>query len=748
MTPSNMLPDAAGNADNDSIDLSGVLDTLLQYAWWIILIFAFTLAIGISYAILATPIYQADALVQVEDNKDSILSGVQDLANALGNSNSNPVSGEIEILRSREVVLKAINVTHADLRIAVSNRFPVIGDWYARKHGNAGVADAPLGLKSYAWGGEVLALDEFTVPEQAYGAQFVFRATKSGYDIEDADGNKIASGIVGQLLLFKINGHPARAFVSNMSASLGTTFAVVRSSPITTYKGIASSLNLAELGRQSSIIKLSYENSNVEFAQNLINAIARAYLTQNVERRSAEADQSLKFLDQQMPEVKRNVEKTEDDLNNFRTRTNTVSVEKSTEALLGQAVDVERGRLQLEMKRRELLQRYQPEHPLIKSIDSQLAESTREANKVNDSVNQLPVAQRDLLRLERDAQVSNQLYIALLNNAQQLRVAKAGTIGNVRVIDYAVRDVQPVRPKKALVIAAAGTLGVLIGLLAVFVARLLRPTVRDVDEVERATGLVSYATIPESAFQERLDSNERDKRGKRRIVEGRTQLLAALQPDDPAIESLRSLRTGLSFALMGAQNKNIVITGATASLGKSFISANLGLLLASAGKRVLLIESDMRRPQLGTYFGYGKNRGLSDFLANTATLDEVLRREVVPGSTLDVLPSGQIPPNPGELLLSSAFTQLLATVQDQYDHIVLDSAPVLPVGDTLAVARCASTTFIVVRAEQSTVGEVRDAVKKLEGAGAVVKGIIFNGVKRRRVGYGAAYKYYYGYGSK
>jgi len=115
---------------------------------------------------------------------------------------------------------------------------------------------------------------------------------------------------------------------------------------------------------------------------------------------------------------------------------------------------------------------------------------------------------------------------------------------------------------------------------------------------------------------------------------------------------------------------------------------------------------------------------------------------------VDVLPSGQTPPNPGELLLSPAFAELVSDIQGRYDHVIFDSAPILPVGDTLAVARFAATVFMVVRAEQSTVGEVRDAARKLQSAGVAVKGLIFNGIKRRRIGYGYAYKYYYGYGAK
>lgn len=743
---SSAVQDSSLLREPGQISLSDLVDTFLQYIWLIIGIFILVTGVGLVYALLATPIYRADALIQVEDNKSTTLSGVQEIAEALGAGTSS-VAGEIEILLSREVVLKAVGQTRADLTIS-PNRLPLVGNWFARGYDGNGLAEPRWGLPTYAWGGEALRLDEFSVPGDMYGKDFQFIVTADGYSIEDNEGNTLGSGVVGSPLDIRTEKGSLRIFVSDIKARPGQSFTVTRVSPITAYRNTLTKLSAMETGKQSGMIRLTYEDENLNLAQSLVNAVAQAYLAQNVERRSAEADQSLKFLDQQLPEIKKRVEQSEDALNNFRTKTNTVSVEKATDALLDQAVSVEKSRLELALKRNELLQQYKPDHPLVKAIDSQIAASARETDKVNDMVNRLPAAQRDLLRLQRDVSVNNQLYLALLNNAQQLRVAKAGTVGNVRVIDYAMKDTKPVAPKKIIIVLGAAVLGAMLGAMTAIIARLLRPTVRSAEEIEQATGLVSYASVPESAAQEKLDSSKRDKTGQRSIVEGRNQLLAVLQPDDPAIESLRSLRTGLAFALLGAQNKTIVMTGATAALGKSFISANLSVLLASAGKRVLLIESDMRRPQLGTYFGYSKVAGLSELLAGAAKLEDVLHREKLMDGVIDVLPSGQVPPNPGELLLSPALSDLLDSVQDQYDHIVIDSAPVLPVGDTLAVARHASTVFMVVRSEFSTVGEVRDAVRKLSAAGVSVKGIIFNGIKRNRVGYGYAYRYYYGYGQR
>ena len=720
---------------NNEINLSELMETLLQYKWRVLGIFLLVLGIGVAYVQLAVPIYRADALIQVEDKKTSMLSGVQQLSDNWGGGSS-PVTGEIEILRSREVILKAVKATRADIRVSVSNQPPLVGNWFARYHATANAPVPPVfGLDMFSWGGEQLRVDDFTVPAAHLDKPFTVRTLSAGkYAIEDEDGRRVAAGTVGQMLDFTLSGEPARLMVSDMRAGSQTTFKIVRAAPVTAYRDILLDLSIAESGRQSSIMRVSYEHPDVKLAQDLVNAIASAYLKQNVERRNAEAYQSLQFLDEQLPNIKHDVEQAEEALNRFRTRTNTVSVERSTETLLNQAVEVEKGRLQLQLRRDDLAQRYTPDHPELRALEAQLAETARANTRVNDQVNRLPAAQRDLLRLQRDAEVANQMYIALLNNAQQLKVAKAGTVGNVRVVDFAVADFKAVAPKKLIIVGAEAAAGLALGVLAAVGARMLRPTVRDAEEAERATGLVSYASIPESPFQDKMDL-----KSGRGAASASGSLLALLKPDDPAVESLRSLRTGLGFALMDADNKSIVITSGTAAMGKSFVAANLSVLLVSSGRRVLLIDTDLRRPRLGAYFGYGRVPGLSNLLTGSATLENVLRKRLLPEGELHIIPAGQLPPNPSELLSSARFVELLKRLERDYDHVILDSAPVLPVSDTLAVVACAATVFLVVRAEHSTTEDLREAMKKLESAGTVVKGIIFNGVKRRRLSYGNTY---------
>lgn len=284
----------------------------------------------------------------------------------------------------------------------------------------------------------------------------------------------------------------------------------------------------------------------------------------------------------------------------------------------------------------------------------------------------------------------------MLNNAQQLRLAEAGTIGNVRIIDFAVLAERAVKPKRSLIVAVAALLGLMLGAGVVLVRRFLRPAVQTAEQLEQRTGLTTYVSVPESEDQKGFRIAMP---GRKRRPQGAGQVLALTNPADPTIESLRSLRTGLTFAMMGTEGKAIAIVGATAGVGKSFVTANLAALLSVEKKKVIIVDTDLRRGRLHEYFGYVRKRsGLSDVLLGKVRIEDIL---IKVNDDLYVLPSGTPPPNPAELLLSDAFAQLIRQLEQDYDHVVIDTAPLLPVADTLAVLPYVAAAFMVVRAEQS-----------------------------------------------
>jgi len=712
----------------DAAPLLAVTDNVLQHRRLFFGLLVLVLLAGLGYLLLVSPQYRADTLLQIQPKNNRPLA--VNLAPMQAENNSWPtgfVLGEIEILRSREILGKAIAATQADQSVSVDNRFPLLGGWYARSFGSQGNA-VPLGLSllsGFAWGGESLRLTRLEVPRSQYGQPLTLVWQDPAWHLQDDDGTELAQGRVGAPVSFAIDGQPAVLHVGKLVAAPGTRFRVVALDPAAVYEDMQRNLKVEESGRDSGLVRVSLIDSKPQFAAAFLDAVTAAYLQHDQQVRNTEASRSLRFLEGQLPTVKRELDRAEEALDRYRTATRTVNIGQETESNLRRIGELERERTEVQIRRDQLVQRFTDEHPDAQAMRRQLATLNGALASLQGHLNQAPRQEKDLVRLQRDVQVNTQLYTSLLNNAQELRVGQAGMAGGARLIDAAAVAPLPVRPLPMAVLSVAGGLGLLLALGGVTLACLLRPTVRTADDLETRTGLRARATIPESAQQRAL-------MGRRWFTRRQPRLLALDAPAEPAVESLRSLRTSMALQQAHMGCATVLITAATAHVGKSFVAANLAALAAAGGRRVLLMDLDLRMPRLQAYLGLERHReGVSDVLEERCELEQALIRDVVPG--LDVLLSGARPDNPGELLLSGAFPCLLAQVEALYDDIVIDSAPVLPVGDTLAIARLVHTTLLVVRSEHSSVREVRDAVLRLEGAGVAVDGVILNAVKRGRL---------------
>ena len=244
--------------------------------------------------------------------------------------------------------------------------------------------------------------------------------------------------------------------------------------------------------------------------------------------------------------------------------------------------------------------------------------------------------------------------------------SKPQAVEAMLVRDIGTREVpdEPVQPKKALVMAVALLLGLMLGAATVLVRRSLRNAVESAEDIETATGLSVYATVPQSPGQVGIDKALQNNQS--------AQLLARSQSEDFAVEALRGFMTALQFARVGAANNVVLITGATPGVGKSFVSANFAAVLANSGQRVLLIDGDLRKGYLHQYFDTARERGLSEVLAGATPLASALRPSALPG--LDFVPTGSLPPNPAELLRGAAMAQLLQQASAQYDLVLIDTA--------------------------------------------------------------------------
>lgn len=724
---------AAPYGDHDDINLIEYLDILIDHKWWIAGITALALALGVAYTLLATPIYQSNLLVQVEDAAPDTKSFLGDVSSLFDVKTS--AIAEIQVLQSRMVLGAAVDQTR--LYIDAQPRYlPLIGRWLAHRADGLSTPGL-LGLGGYVSGTERIDIARMDVPEAMEdGEPFIVTAGDEGrYTLRHDLLDSPLHGTVGQLLEQDLgNGERIAVLIERLDGKPGAQFVVRRASRLKTIESLQDRLQLTEQGKQSNVISATLQDKDRPRLIGILNAIGDQYVRQNVERKAAEAEKTLVFLDQQLPEFRRQLDASDSAIAAFRQKNGTVAFDEEARSVLEQTVSLQTKLLEAQQQRREVVTRFTDRNVRVQTIDRTIAAIQKEIDGLNARVSRMPAIQQEAIRLERDVRVNAELYQSLRNNVLQMRLVKEGKTGNVRLLDKATLPKEPVKPKKALILAAALALGLLAGAALAIVRALFLRGVSDPQEIEAHTGLSVYATVPYAADQSALDL--RVDAG----VQG-VQLLAEHQPDSQPIEALRSLRVALQFAGLEAENNRILITGPTPGIGKSFISGNFAATLAHAGKRVLLIDADLRKGHLQKLLGLPREGGLSELLSGELTAQQAVHANVLPN--LDVLTTGRLPVNPADMLMSDTFVRMLDTLSAAYDTVIVDTPPVLVAADTAAVAPHCGVVLLVARADQTQLGELNESARRLAQGGKRPSGVVFNGMDLTRRHYGS-YGYRYG----
>ncbi len=711
--------------DGDDINLLSVFDVVLDSRWLIASVASVVLLAGGAYAFLASPVYEADSLIQVENTKPGSAGALGD-AGALFDIQS-PATAEMEILRSRLVVGEAVDQLH--LYISATPRYvPWVGGWLARQA--TGLSEPGVfGHGGYVSGKESITVRQLEVPKDLEGVPLILTVTDKGFELHDPEGGLLAKGVVGKVAPFAAPETTGSILVTHLEGNSGAEFVVRRDSRLAVVQRLQSSLSISEKGRQSGVIGVSLQGTDPQTIARTLVAVGSSYVRQNVDRKAAEAEKSLSFLDNFLPQLKVQMEESEGKFTAFRDKNGTFNLTSEGDQILQQSAELQTRLLDLQQKRKELEALFTAEHPRMKTIDAQIASISAELKTLATKAKALPDTEQNLLRLTRDVKVNNDLYTNLLNSLQQLRLVKEGKVGNVRVVDAPAVPRVPIKPKRAQILAISAALGVLAGLGLALMRSSMRRGIKDASEIESSIGMNVFATVPYSGKQKRLDQAIR-------VHAQGNHLLALAKPGDPSVESLRSLRTALQFAMLDAKNNIVLMTGPTPGIGKSFTSANFAAILGAGGKRVLLIDADLRKGHLHQYFGLQREDGLSSLISGRIRLEQALKKNVAPN--VDLITTGQLPPNPGDLLLSPVTGPLIKALAGHYDLVLVDTPPVLAVSDTQVLATTAGTVFLIARADVSTLGELQESGRRLGQSGVVAKGVIFNGVNidRKRYGYG------------
>ena len=711
----------------DTIDLKELFFSLIAQWKLIALCVILSLVCALLYLRTTPDTYAVNALVQVEENKGTSAALLGDLSNMI--DQKQPAQAEIEILKSRLVLGTVIQNLHLDLKISsTANSFTdrlFSPHEYATEYKNKSVIFKD-NEKSFE-------IRQFDIPAQ-------YRDKNLGLQFQENKLFLIDLQTEQTILTTPLNQkNSLRTAEGLWEISIYTKdqfkddYLIQKQSLPAAVDSILANYSVAEKGKMTGVLGLNYQGQNKEHITQVLNAILAAYSHQNIERRSAESAQTLKFLDEQLPKLKQQLDVAEREFNKFRQEFNTVDVTKESELYLTQSITLETQKAELEQKVAEASAKYTSEHPVMQQMNAQLGAINKKIGELNATLKKLPDLQRRYLQLYREVEVKQQLYTALLNSYQQLRIAKAGEIGNVRIVDTAVEPIEPIAPKKLQILILSIFLGGFLGTLLALLRNMLRSGIKDSSEIENNLDLPVYATVPRSLVQE---SRNKILKKKKTIP-----ILAVKNSDDIAIESLRSMRTAIHFALSSARNNLITISGPAPEVGKSFISANLATILAQSDKRVLIIDADLRRGYLHKYFNLETQPGLTELLNGQQSLDTVIRPTEVPG--LSMISRGKSSANPSELLSSNQFKNLLEQMSEKFDHVIIDTPPVLAVTDGIIISQYTGVNLVIARYAKTQMKELELTLNRFEQAGVKVNGFILNDIQRSSAGYGYNYAYAY-----
>lgn len=700
--------------ESDELDLGRLVGELIDHRKLIVSITTLFTVLAIMYALFATPIYQADSLIQVEQKQaNAILSNLSQIL-----PDSQPQSApEVALLRSRMILGKTVD--DLNLQTIVEEKyFPVFGKGWHRL-----LNDKP---------GKVL-VSRLYMPESESDENKLELVVndKSNYTIY-GDSYEI-KGKVGAL----VDGHGISIKIDSIDAEPNTKFSIKYISRLKAIADLQELLSVADQGKDTGILVLSLTGDDPVQIERILDSISSNYLAQNIARQAAQDAKSLDFLNQQLPQVRNELDVSEDKLNQYRRQNDSVDLSLEAKSVLDQIVNVDNQLNELTFRESEISQLYTKEHPTYKALMEKRKTLQDEKVKLNKRVSTMPETQQEILRLSRDVESGRAVYMQLLNRQQELNISKSSAIGNVRIIDNAETQPKPVAPKKILIMLVGFILGAMVSTSVVLIRVFLRRGIETPEQLEEI-GINVYASIPVSEEFSKKNIKNGIQSKKPHPQQG---FLALENPADLAIEAIRGLRTSLHFAMMEARNNVLMISGASPNAGKTFISSNLAAVISQTGKKVLFIDTDMRKGYTHKLFGVTNDCGLSDLLSGKTDVNKAIKK--IPMIGFDFISRGMAPPNPAELLMHKNFSDLISWASGHYDLVILDTPPILAVTDAAIIGSYVGTTLLVARFELNTPKEIEVSIKRFEQSGVPIKGCILNGVvKKASSYYGYGYSHY------
>ena len=706
---------------DDEIDLRQLWDVLSFNKYKIIASGSVGLLLAMVYLIVTSPVYEANALVQVEADKQNQILG--DMQSLLGGA-STKSDAEINLARSRMVLGRTVENLKTD-EVITYKTLPVIG----------------LFSQPEVKASSALGVNVFSVTPDYENEIFIL--TYHGgdkYTILVPEVKKKAAiaidGEVGKLISY--NGILLN--VKNIKSASGQNFQLIKQSKLKAIEEIKNNLSIGDVGKDTGILAFNFVGTDKEKIQIVLNSVVRNYEHQDKEFGVLSAGRSLDFIEKQLPVIKASLRESEDKLNEFRHKNATLDLSLEAQSVMQNLTKIESELTSIDTKEAEVSELFTKDHPSYQALIEKKKVLQKAKDDLVKRVAAMPQLQQDVIRLTRDVEIEQQVYMQLLNKQQEFSIMKASNAGNVRIVDTAVTLEEPIKPKKPLILLLLTMGFAAIATLYFIIKSLFNRGVNGTEAFDQI-GVDVLASIPLSLVQKNKDGLFVKTNKKKNA---RTDfLLAQNLPTDPAVEAIRALRTSVYFTLMDAKNNVLMVSGATSSVGKSFVSTNLAVVMAQSAKKVLLVDSDMRKGYVHEMLHQPIGSGLSDVLSGAMSFNEAIRTTEIEG--LDFVSRGDVPVNPAELLMKANLETLLAEVSGRYDYVILDAPPIMTGTDAAILGQQAGTTIIVARYGLTTEQDIENCVVRFANSNVVVKGAILNGVEKSANNYYAyeAYNSYY-----
>ena len=699
---------------------------------------------------LTRPVYEAAVTLKVNKNSQGgVLKG-------LTMDSNDSLASDIELIRSRSLAEEVARRLHLDWR----------------------TGEISPGL---SWRLEKLTVDDQTT------ALVVELTGPDSYRLRSEGGKVLGEGRSGE----ELTAGGVTLSLEILGGRAGARLRLERLPLIEVAGGVMDGIVAMEMGKGTDMLRLSFQGTDPVRAREIVNTLAQVYRDQSMSSKTREASKTVGFIDDQLTGLKTNLDRTEQALQEFKVQSGLTTLGPEGQGLVAKVVDLEdqKAKLDLQHKRLEfaidevrrairngasyspsvldsvplskdiagqladleaqkktLLEDFTPAHPAViaaqqnirKAEDALLAVYQAGLKDLEFSQQDLaetmagydkqlegiPRAELELAKRTRVNQVNADLYTFLLQKQQEARIAQASTLSNVDIVDPAYTPTVPIKPNKKKNLALGLVLGLMAGVGSAFLLDYLDDTVKDADDVKHRLGLPVLGIIPRIA----TPSGAAD--------DPAAMLIRNLEPKSPPVEAFRALRTGIHYATAREKRKILLVTSSLPDEGKTTVSANLALVLAQTGSRVLLVGCDLRRPGLYDMFHTPKTPGLSDLLTGSAK--DCCHR--IPGTTLDLISAGTVPPNPAELLGSERMEKFLDYVRGRYDYVVLDAPPVLPVTDAQVLASLVDDVIVILEPCRVPRKAAQRMAENLRAVEAKIIGVALNDKS------GKGFKYYGNYG--